>query len=205
MPNIVKVQLVNADGNVVDPNDPLPTTGGGGTGSAGGLVFTGTTLPTLTPGDIKPLNQTQLGQLAVVPTDVNGVFPDFTAPVAIYAGYPQGATILQASSGNVANASAAATLGAASSKLTYITGFTVTAGGATAAALVNGTITGLIGGTRTFTYGAPAGVAVLATPLTVNFNPPIPANATNVAIVVTVPALGSGNTNAAVSAQGYRV
>lgn len=113
-------------------------------------------------------------------------------------------TMLSASSGNVANASAAATLAAAAAKTTYITGFVVTAGGATAAALVDVTVTGLVGGTATFTFAAPAGAAVGATPLVVMFTKPIPASAVNTAIVVTLPALGAGNTKATVNAFGFR-
>lgn len=119
--------------------------------------------------------------------------------------YPAGATVLSASSSNVANASAAATLAGAASKTTYITGFTVTAGGATAAALVDVTVTGLTGGTATFTFAAPAGATVGATPLVVMLPRPIPASATNTSIVVTLPALGAGNTKATVNAFGFRI
>ena len=43
------------------------------------------------------------------------------------------------------------------------------------------------------------------TPMTVVFNPPLPASAVNTAIVLTLPALGLGNTNAAAVAHGYSV
>lgn len=119
--------------------------------------------------------------------------------------YPAGATALSASSGNVANASAAATLAGAASKTTYITGFAVTAGGATAAALVDVTVTGLIGGTATFTFAAPAGATLGATPLVVTFPRPVPASAANTGIVVTLPALGAGNTKATANAFGFRL
>ena len=124
------------------------------------------------------------------------------------AGYPasSGSTTapLSASSGNVANAAAVATLAAAAAVTTYISGFEVTSGGATAASLVSITITGLIGGTATYTLGVVAGAAAANVPLVVCFNPPIPASAVNTAIVVTVPALGAGNTNSTVVAHGYR-
>lgn len=195
---------------VADPDSPThvlkPNADGSinvGGASSGATVVSA--LPTLTPGDVDPLSQTPSGQLITVPTDVNGTFADFTIPVATYLGYPSGSTVLQASSGNVANAAAVATLSSATGKTAYISGYIVTAGGATAAALVTGTITGLLGGTRSFTFAAPAGVALGATPLTVVFNPPLPASAAATDIVVTLPALGSGNTNATVSAQGYRV
>lgn len=117
---------------------------------------------------------------------------------------PGGATAVANSSGNVANASAVATLAAAPAKTTYISGLTITGAGATAASVVTAALTGLLGGTVSFTIAAPAGVAVGIAPLMVAFNPPLPASAVNTAIVLTLPALGSGNTNAAVSAWGYQ-
>jgi hypothetical protein len=117
-------------------------------------------------------------------------------------GYPN--TMITASSGNVANASAVATLAAAAGKTTYISGFEITSGGATAASLVAATVAGLTGGTATYTYGCVAGATVANSPLQVTFYPPLPASAVNTAIVVTLPALGAGNTNATVVAHGYQ-
>lgn len=116
-----------------------------------------------------------------------------------------GGTPLSAASGNVANAAATATLAAAAGATNYITGFTCTATGSTAAAVVNVTVAGLIGGTATFTFLFPAGATVLATPLLVTFPTPIPASAANTAITVTLPAGGAGNTNASVNVFGFRV
>lgn len=113
-------------------------------------------------------------------------------------------SLTTASSGNVANASAVATLAAVAAKTTYIAGMTITGGGATAGSLVNATLAGLAGGTATYTFAAPAGATVGATPLVLAFNPPLPASAVNTAIVLTLPALGIGNLNAAVSAWGYQ-
>lgn len=120
--------------------------------------------------------------------------------------YPPSANPITADSGNVANAIATATLAASSSGLTtYITGFEITASGATAASAVTATVTGVITGTMHYTFAAPAGVAVAATPLVVQFTTPIPANAANTAIAVALPALGSGNTNATVTAHGFQL
>jgi hypothetical protein len=114
------------------------------------------------------------------------------------------ATFLQASSGNVANASAAATLTGATNETIYLEGFMWTGAGATAAANVSGTITGLSGGTITFTVTFPAGATVVATPIYIAFPRPIPASATNTSVVVTVPAGGAGNTHSTVTAWGFR-
>jgi hypothetical protein len=107
------------------------------------------------------------------------------------------------SSGNVANAAATATIPAAAAKTGYLTGFEITGAGATAGAVVLATITGLLGGTATYAVVVPAGITTSITPLTVEFGPPLPASAVNTAIVVSLPALGLGNTNAATVAHGF--
>lgn len=121
------------------------------------------------------------------------------------AGYPGGAVPVTNSSGNKANASAAATIAAAAGETSYLTGFQITASGATAAGVVTVTVVGVLGGTMSFTFAVPAGVAVGATSLSVSFPDPVPSSAVNTAIVVTLPALGSGNTNATVVAEGFQL
>jgi hypothetical protein len=118
---------------------------------------------------------------------------------------PMSATPLENSSGNVANASAVATLAAAAGKRTFISGLIMQGGGATAASLVSPTITGLLGGTMTLTYGAVAGVTLKNNDIHITFNPPLPASADNTAIVATLPALGAGNTNASCTAWGFQL
>ena len=112
---------------------------------------------------------------------------------------------LHASSGNKANAAAVATLAHPDSSHTvYITGFEVTASGSTAALVVTVTVTGVAGGTLSYTFVFPAGVGVQAQPLVVNFDAmPIQASGPGVDIVVTCPAGGAGNTNAVVNAHGF--
>ena len=116
-----------------------------------------------------------------------------------------GSTSIKASSGNVAAASAAATLAGAASKTTYISGFQITGAGATAASVISVTVAGLKDGTSTYTMAIPAGVTTAVQPLIVYFYPPLPASATNTAIVVTAPSFGAGNTNATCNAQGYQL
>jgi len=112
---------------------------------------------------------------------------------------------ITASSGNVAAATATATLAAGGvNRITYICGFAATSGGATAAAVVNLTVTNVVTGTMTYTYGANTGVGVPTAPLVVQFNPCLPANAANTTIVVSMPSLGAGNSNAAVNSWGYQ-
>lgn len=113
--------------------------------------------------------------------------------------------IISASSGNVAAATATATLPAVTGKTTYITGFSFTGLGATAASTVNLTTTGLTGTNQTYNINVPAGVTTTIPTLVVYFDPAIPASGVNTAITVTVPSLGAGNTNAAVNAWGYQL
>lgn len=114
-------------------------------------------------------------------------------------------TSITSASGNVANASAVATLAGISGKTTWITGFQCSAAGATAASVVNLTVGGVVSGTMTYTFVFPAGATTAASPLVVNFASPVPASATNTAITVTLPAGGAGNTNASCAAQGFQL
>lgn len=113
-------------------------------------------------------------------------------------------TPVSASSGNVANAAAVATLAGVAGKTTYITGFRCGGSGSTAATVVNITVAGLIGGTQTYTMVSVAGATLANTPVIREFTQSIPASAVNTAIVVTMPALGAGNTNASCNAEGYQ-
>lgn len=130
---------------------------------------------------------------------------DGTWTVGINTAIPSGATSISASSGVVSNATATATLAGASGKTTYITGFSITASGATAASVVAPTVTNLIGGTATYTFVAIAGATNACPALIVNLTTPVPANATNTSIVVSCPALGAGNTNCTVNAFGFQL
>lgn len=119
---------------------------------------------------------------------------------------PANATHVHASSGNVANASAVAALAApGAGVLNYLTGFEVTAAGATAGLPVIVTITGLLGGTLSWIFTFPAGVLVGAEPLVVLFDEPIPAAAANSAITLTCPAGGAGNTHACATIHGFKI
>ena len=117
---------------------------------------------------------------------------------------PVGTTVITATSGSVAASSAVATLAGTAGKTTYITGFTITGLGATAASSVLAAITGI---TTTLDYivAVPAGATLGITPINVQFRDPIPATAANTAVVVTVPSFGTGNTAACVSATGFQL
>lgn len=116
-----------------------------------------------------------------------------------------GGTQVGGTSGNVANAVAAATLAATVGKTNYLTFAEFTYAGATAAGIVVATITGLAGGTHSYVIAVPAGTTLPGTPLILAFAAPQPASAPNTAITFSVPALGAGNTNAAANVSGYQV
>lgn len=115
-----------------------------------------------------------------------------------------GGTPVMASSGNVANATATATLPATAGVTNFITGFSITFAGATAASVVVATVTGLLGGTMSYVIAVPAGATVGGQPVAVDLAVPHPASAPNTAITLTLPALGAGNTNAAVGIRGFQ-
>lgn len=119
-------------------------------------------------------------------------------------GPPPGAVTVSQNSANVANAQAQATLAAAAGLTNFVTGFMIFAGGATAGSIVLATITGLAGGTLNIPVAVPAGALLAATPITVTFPQPIQASAVNTAVVLTLPALGAGNTNGSVSLLGFQ-
>ena len=118
---------------------------------------------------------------------------------------PAPGTGIRGASGNVANAAATATLTGTAATTVYITGFTCNPGGATAATLVSVTITGTLGGTYTYTAGAPSGSTSVGAPVTGAFIPAQAASAVNTPIVVSMPALGIGNTNATCVATGFHL
>lgn len=112
---------------------------------------------------------------------------------------------VSASSGTVAAGAATATIPAVAGATNFLCGFAITSTGSTAAAVVAPTVVGLNGGTETFAYASVAGATLANLPLIVNYNGCVPASGPNVAIVVSLPSLGAGSTNATVNAWGYRV
>jgi len=128
----------------------------------------------------------------------------FEGTVNLASPYPLGAVPKNATSGDVAAATAAATLPAVAGKTTYITGFTFTSTGSTSGTPVDITVTDGTW-TMTFVYASIAGATLMNTPLIVNFPYPIPATAANTTIVASSPTLGSGNLHACMNATGFQL
>lgn len=103
---------------------------------------------------------------------------------------------------NGANTRIVAVFPAVADRTNYLSSFTVTSLGSTAGGSIMVTVTG-INGTLNYVMSIPAGVGNSATPLSVNFNPPLAASNTNTQITVVMPAAGDGNTAQFVSATGY--
>lgn len=112
-------------------------------------------------------------------------------------------TDVDASSANPAAANNV-TLPNVAGQTTFITGFEITGAGATAASTIAVTVTGILGGTKSYRLVIPAGAGVEIARLLVEFARPIPASGVNTAIVVNVPSFGAGNTDAAVTAHGFQ-
>jgi hypothetical protein len=99
-----------------------------------------------------------------------------------------------------------ATLPAVPGKINFLEGFDVTGGGATAATVIEVSVTGLAAGTLKYELPILAGVTGPMNAqggFSLRFPEPLPASGVNVAISVAVPSLGAGNTNASVVAYGY--
>lgn len=195
--------------NVKEINGVAPSMGNGVSGTGVQRV----TLASDSTGQTAITQTTPGTTNAVAVKDVNNVAPDFTltSPTGQIGPYPgkntagvfSSATPETCSSGNVANATVACTLATASAKTTYISGFAMTADGATVGLAVSCTLTGTITGTMTFTFAYPAGALVAGVPLIVQFSPAVPASTTNTTIVASCPASGTGGTNASMNAWGY--
>lgn len=109
-----------------------------------------------------------------------------------------------AQTNSAANAALSATLAAVAGKTTYIAGFQITGGGATAAAVVDALLTGIFGGVALYAFGVVAGAGLACPSLIVKFDPPLPASAPNTAITLSLAALGAGNVVAGIAIQGYQ-
>ncbi len=118
---------------------------------------------------------------------------------------PTRATFVGVTSGNVAAATATATIAAPTTagQSNYLCGFNVRSLGATSSTSVALTITGIVGGTLTYQYLTVAG-ATTANQAFGNEYVPCFQGTPDTAIVVSLPSLGTGNTNAMVNAWGYR-
>lgn len=108
-------------------------------------------------------------------------------------------------SANSANSIAATSIPAVAGMTAVVTGIEVWGGGATVALLVDVTLAGLASGAQAFPFATPAGALLAAAPMILNFDTPLLASAPNTAITLTLPALGVGNTRAAVVLKGYYV
>lgn len=115
----------------------------------------------------------------------------------------QAITRVLATSGNVAAGAAAASIPAVAGRLNYITGFSITGSGATVGQVSVITVTGLAGGTITFTATSVTGATLANPQFNYEFPQPMPASALNTAITVSQASLGAGSTNNVTNVYGF--
>jgi len=97
-----------------------------------------------------------------------------------------------------------ASITTSSGTLTYLTRIMVSGGGATAASVVNGTITGVVGAPLNFAVPVPAGATAGLTPVILDFSScPLQGSTVNGTITVSVPSFGAGNTLADLTITGF--
>jgi hypothetical protein len=193
----------NAIGSLL-PNQSVNVAQFGGVSTATGQVAV----------SVAPVTATNTALVVDLRPDSPGIItlgpagPANSVPTIPSSPYPGNATAVavpvSASSGNVAAATAAATLAGAASKFTYLSGFQFTSSGSTAAAVVVCTITG-IPVTKSYIVTSVLGAVLANAPLIIQFNPPLQSTAVNTSIVVSCPSLGTGNTNAVMTADGYQL
>lgn len=152
-----------------------------------------------------PVNTAQIDNVTGIDTLQRSIGGAAMVSAQFSSRLPTGAVSLNASSGNVANAAAVATFAAVGGKTNYVTAFEITGAGATAASVVVATLDGILGGTMSYVVAVPAGAVLGLSALTVHFTDALPASAVNIAASITLPALGLGNTNAAVALHGYQI
>ncbi|HZS57544.1 MAG TPA: hypothetical protein VFA65_24300 [Bryobacteraceae bacterium] len=114
---------------------------------------------------------------------------------------PAGASV-QFSSAHGGATNVTASFGGASGVTTYLNGFIITSSGSTSAAAVNATVSDGHW-TLNFAYVTQSGVTTSNLPYVVNFPTPLPATTQQTAITITLPSLGTGNTQAAVVIYGF--
>ncbi len=158
-----------------------------------GFLLGHTFLPAIAapdPNSLKVQGADTLGNLVQVAVTQPGAGTLTSTPL-------NGTSATAASANNVS-------LNAAAGQTTYCTGFQITGGGATATSTILVTLSGSTGSALQWKIVIPAGVTTSINPLIVTFNPPLAASTTNVSFNLTVPSFGAGNTDAAVSIEGFR-
>jgi hypothetical protein len=117
--------------------------------------------------------------------------------------FPRQNSVIVTNSATGTTGAVVATLPAASGKITYICGFSVSPRSAATAITIQVVV--VANSTFTWAVGAPVtAVGTTGAPLTVPFTPCVPASGTNTTITVTSGALGTAGINNDVNAWGYQ-
>jgi hypothetical protein len=127
----------------------------------------------------------------------------FGAAPALAQSFPAQNSVRVTNSATGTTGAVVATLPAASGKITYICGFSVSPGSAATAITIQVVV--VANSTFTWAVGAPVNaVGTTGTTLTQTFTPCVPGSGTNTAITVTSGALGTAGVNNDVNAWGYQ-
>lgn len=161
-------------------------------------------VPTVTNGQRVDQQADSHGSVKGLQVDSTGAAIDYTQNLS-FNPYPGGAVPVSCATGNVAATTATCTMPATTGKTTYVTGFDITASGATLGLAVTCTLTNTNSGTLSYTFVVTAGALLADNPLIRAFAPPLKATASNTAPVVSCPSLGTGNTNMTINAYGYEL
>lgn len=141
----------------------------------------------------------------VVPTPLDKALTVIVSPKSGAPGPYPGSSIPVTAHGTGTTGAVTATLPAIPGYNTFVCGFSVSPGSAATAITLTETLSGILGGSMTWAVGAPVtAVGTTGTTLTQNFNPCIPASASNTAIVITSSALGTSGVNNDAQIWGYQ-
>jgi hypothetical protein len=127
-------------------------------------------------------------------------------PLPVYPATPGASGSTQtwkASANSTAATAITVSLTAEAGRTNFVTQVVLSTGGATAGIILDVTITGVIGGTLHIVYAVPTGALLAATPLVVNFNPPLQSTAVNQIVTLTMPTAGAGNTQQTAAIYGF--
>ena len=113
------------------------------------------------------------------------------------------ATVFSTSASATTSATLAATMTADANSFWYVSGFTIAIAGATAGSIVNATLTGLAGGTITIPIAVP-GTATTGAFINVEYITALAAASISTGPALNLPAVGAGNTSAAISLRGFK-
>ena len=112
-------------------------------------------------------------------------------------------TVVSKSASNTTSGTLSATLANDGTNYWYVSGFSITIGGATAGSVIAATLAGVQGGTITYNLAVPTGVTN-GLSLSREFSSPLAGAAQATDITLSLAAVGAGSTAAAIVLHGFK-